>query len=74
VPFGIGPIGSIGFFEVLPTTISPGLVILASPQITSTLFFFIRKPTPLFMRWAMPRERSTIPLMSGVIVPSSLRP
>jgi hypothetical protein len=34
----------------LPTTISPGLVILASPQITSILFFFIRKPTPPFRR------------------------
>ena len=47
------------------TTISLALVSLASPQMTSTLFFFIRKPTPPFMRCAMPRERSTIALRSG---------
>ncbi len=58
----------------LATTISPGLVSFASPQITSTLFFFIRKPTPPFMRPAMPRERSTMAFRSGVILPSSFRP
>ena len=39
------------------TVILPGASIVASPQITDTLFFFIRKPTPLFMRPATPRER-----------------
>ena len=29
-----------------PTTTSPGLASFASPQITSTLFFLSRKPTP----------------------------
>ena len=47
---------------------------LASPQMTSTLFFFIRKPTPPFMRCAMPRERSTTALTSALIVPSIFRP
>ena len=30
---------------------------VASPQITLTLFFFSRKPTPVFIRPATPRER-----------------
>ena len=37
--------------------ILPGASITASPQITGTLFFFIRKPTPLFIRPATARER-----------------
>ena len=37
--------------------ILPGASIAASPQITVTLFFFIRKVTPVFIRPATPRER-----------------
>ncbi len=32
---------------------------VAAPMNTSTLFFFIRKPTPLFILSATPRERFT---------------
>ena len=39
------------------TVTLPGASIVASPQITATLFFFIRKVTPVFMRPATPRER-----------------
>ena len=39
------------------TVILPGVSIVASPQITMILFFFIRNPTPAFMRPATPRER-----------------
>ncbi|MNT92925.1 hypothetical protein D3C72_2342860 [compost metagenome] len=72
--FGSGACGWTIVLVVLETTISPGLVSLASPQMMSTLFFFIRKPTPPFMRSAMPRERAMMALRSGVILPSSVRP
>jgi hypothetical protein len=72
--FGSGACGSIGFLELFATSIRFGPVSLPSPQITSTLFFFIRKPTPAFMRCAMPRERSTIAFRSGVALPSILTP
>ena len=38
---------SLAFFDAAATT-SPGFVIVASPQITSTLFFLSKKPTPAF--------------------------
>ena len=41
------------------TVILPGASIAASPQITVTLFFFIRKPTPSLRRFDTPRERFT---------------
>ena len=41
------------------TVILPGASIIASPQITVTLFFFIRKPTPSLSRFDTPRERFT---------------
>jgi hypothetical protein len=37
----------------------PGASIVASPQITATLFLRIRKPTPSFSRLETPRERCT---------------
>ena len=39
--------------------ILPGASIDASPQITETLFFFIRKPTPSLSRFDTARERFT---------------
>src|SRR5689334_24257778 len=39
-------------------------LIEASPQITCTLFFFIRKPTPSLSRFDTARERFTIALGS----------
>ena len=39
----------------------------ASPQITSTLFFFIRKATPSASRFETPRERRTTAPMSNPI-------
>ena len=39
--------------------ILPGASMRASPQITVTLFFFIRKPTPSLSRFDTPRERFT---------------
>ncbi len=42
------------------TVILPGASMVASPQITETLFFFIRKPTPSFSRFDTPRERFTM--------------
>jgi hypothetical protein len=44
----------------------PGASMLASPQITAILFFFIRNVTPLFSRPATLRERSTTALASKV--------
>ena len=41
------------------TVTFPGASIAASPQITATLFFFIRKPTPSLRRLATARERFT---------------
>jgi hypothetical protein len=41
------------------TVILPGASIEASPQMTVTLFFFIRKPTPSLSRFETPRERCT---------------
>jgi hypothetical protein len=38
----------------------PGASIVASPQMTDTLFFFIRKPTPSLSRFDTARERLTI--------------
>jgi hypothetical protein len=37
--------------------ILPGASMKASPQITLTLFFFIRKPTPVLRRATTLRER-----------------
>ena len=46
-------------FVAALTLISPALVIVACPQMTSTLFFLSRKPTP-FDNWVeTPRERAT---------------
>ncbi|MNL52406.1 hypothetical protein D3C87_1755780 [compost metagenome] len=61
---GTGPCGSTIFFLVGATLTSPGLVIVASPQIVSILFFFIRNCTPLFICAAMARERLTMPSRS----------
>jgi len=64
----------------LETTTSPGLPpagaleSLASPQITSILFFFIRKPTPPLRRADTPRERSTTALTSALTLPSIFKP
>jgi hypothetical protein len=41
------------------TVILPGASMVASPQITVTLFFFIRKPTPSLRRFDTARERFT---------------
>ena len=41
------------------TVTLPGASIAASPQITVTLFFFIRKPTPSLSRFDTARERFT---------------
>jgi hypothetical protein len=46
------------------TVTLPGASIAASPQITCTLFFFMRKPTPVESRCATLRERSTTALGS----------
>jgi len=42
------------------TVTLPGASIAASPQMTDTLFFFIRKPTPSLSRFDTARERLTI--------------
>ena len=53
-----GPSEPFGASVLEAFTVSlPGASILASPQITLTLFFFSRKPTPVFIRPATPRER-----------------
>jgi hypothetical protein len=69
-----GPCGCIAGFLVGLTTMVPALVSLASPQITSTLFFFIRNWTPLFILTAMPRERFTTASRSALNEPSRVRP
>jgi len=46
------------------TVILPGASIAASPQMTLTLFFRIRKSTPVLRRFATPRERATTALGS----------
>ncbi len=58
---------SFGAWTLLAfTVILPGASIAASPQITETLFFFIRKVTPAFIRPATPRERLTTAAGSNV--------
>jgi hypothetical protein len=59
-PRGVGGCGSMGFFFGLETCNSPGFVIFASPQITSTLFFLSSPPTPVVSRPATARERFTM--------------
>ena len=57
---GAGNCGATGAFVGAPTLTPPSPVSRASPQITSILFFFIKKPTPAFSRAADSRERATI--------------
>ena len=55
-----GPSASFGAGVLLAfTVILPGASMVASPQITGTLFFFMRNATPVPMRPATPRERFT---------------
>ena len=61
------------FVEAFTIT-SPGLVIVASPQMTSTLFFFSKKPTPPFNWLETPRDLLTISAMSKPIEPFKVRP
>src|SRR5580704_17120288 len=73
-PLGAGIAGPCTDLAEATTLTSPGLVIVASPQITSTLFFLRRKPTPA-ASWAdTPRERFTTAVTSGVMVPFRVRP
>jgi hypothetical protein len=46
------------------TVTLPGASMNASPQITETLFFFIKKPTPSLRRFDTARERLTMALAS----------
>jgi hypothetical protein len=57
VPAGGGICGCIGAFFDAATWIRPGRSITASPQITETLFFFIRNPTPPLRRFETSRDR-----------------
>ena len=64
---GGGVCGCIGGFFGSLTTTSPGFEMLASPQITSILFFFISMPTPPLRRPDTPRERCTMAAASKPI-------
>ncbi len=66
--------GCIAGLVGLPTMTSPGLVMPASPQMTSTLFFFIRKPTPPLSCAETPRERLTTAAMSKPACPAIVSP
>jgi PmbA protein len=73
-PLGIGFCGCTTGFFISDTMTSPALAMLASPQMTSILFFFIRKATPALSWPETPRERLTIAAASNPIAPSTLRP
>ena len=58
---GAGPSAPFGASLLDAFTVTlPGASMDASPQITETLFFFIRKPTPSLSRFDTPRERFTM--------------
>jgi hypothetical protein len=81
-PVGAGcesALGRLGTLRLFTVTL-PGLPsfgadsIDASPQITSILFFFMRKATPSARRFETPRERFTTAPISAETVPSIFRP
>ena len=64
----------MGGFFVGATETSPTFVMVASPQMTSTLFFLSRKPTPPFNCCDTPRERLTTAAGSALTLPSIFSP
>ena len=73
-PFGAGTGGPCTDFVAGLTVTLPGASIAASPQITSILFFFIRKPTPAESRAETSRERLTMAAASYPTLPSIVSP
>ena len=73
-PFGAGTGGPCTDFSAAFTMTFPGAAIVASPQITSILFFFMRKPTPVERRVDTSRERLTMAAASKPTLPSTVSP